>query len=521
MGALFDEVNTLHGKAVNIVLWDMEKFYDNVDILNLSAKAIDVEYPIMVFTLGIRMHFAPRAFKAYDCNAYLHIPSNGIIAGCVQSNYLATVVLFSILQAFWDKSTGPTSTHVTNTYIRTFVDDIGLSEAGEPDEVYKAITENFDFLAEGLREVGCVISHKTTFLASNNVPGTAIRRNLDRRGISFKYQHFAKDLGVASSAGVKRISSIMASRFKTAESRVKRIKAFDRVNRKACRLSNTGAWPQSIYGKEAMGLSTAAIHDLRTMAASAVSGPAIGKCPTTCIWAGLGENYDPALEVTFDQVNMWLDVAPTQDQVEMTKAWRMAKKRHYSSVKLWQIVKGPIGTMIATLEFNGWNLVSPFRWIDADGSIQRLAVYNECRQDLISAIREQPFRNIWILVATHQDGAGLQGGPDMTVLSKHLKLLRKQGENAKAGMLMCIASGGHWSQSRKHAAGLFESPICLDCGTGIQDETHRFWVCSKFCSDQTGIVHKTRGIGGDACDLRHVVPCFYKRGIPPRAYTQG
>ena len=81
------------------------------------------------------------------------------------------------------------------------------------------------------------------------------------------------------------------------------------------------------------------------------------------------------------------------------------------------------------------------------------ADYNECRQDLIRAIREQLFRNIWIHAAFHQEGMGLQGGPDLTVLRKHLRTLNKQGENAKAGMLMCIASGGNWSQSRKHAAG--------------------------------------------------------------------
>merc|ERR1712185_538100 len=137
MGAMFDEVNTLNGKAVSIVLWDMEKFYDNIDILKLSAKAMDVEYPLMVFTLGIQMHMAPRATKAYDCNAYIDIPSNGIIAGCVQSNYLARVMLFSIMQALWDKATGPSAMHVTNTYLRTFVDDIRYSEAGEPDEVYR------------------------------------------------------------------------------------------------------------------------------------------------------------------------------------------------------------------------------------------------------------------------------------------------------------------------------------------------------------------------------------------------
>ena len=91
-GAMFDEINVLNGKAVSTILWDMEKFYDNIDMLQLTQKAIEVEYPLMIFTLGLQMHLAPRALKAYECNAYANLPTNGIIAGCVQSNYLDAVI---------------------------------------------------------------------------------------------------------------------------------------------------------------------------------------------------------------------------------------------------------------------------------------------------------------------------------------------------------------------------------------------------------------------------------------------
>ena len=79
-------------------------------------------------------------------------------------------------------------------------------------------------------------------------------RRLKAAGIPLKIADFAKDLGVASTAGVKRISSVLAIRFMTARNRVKRIRALNRVNKSASKLFNKGAWPQSIYGKEAMGL---------------------------------------------------------------------------------------------------------------------------------------------------------------------------------------------------------------------------------------------------------------------------
>ena len=52
MGTMFDEIHTLNGKAVSIVLWDMADFDDNIDILRLSAKALEVEYLLLIFALG-------------------------------------------------------------------------------------------------------------------------------------------------------------------------------------------------------------------------------------------------------------------------------------------------------------------------------------------------------------------------------------------------------------------------------------------------------------------------------------
>ena len=69
------------------LLFDMEKFYDNVDIAMLVDKAIELEYPIRIFALGIQMHMAPRGVKCYNTHPGSDIPRNGIIAGCTQSTY--------------------------------------------------------------------------------------------------------------------------------------------------------------------------------------------------------------------------------------------------------------------------------------------------------------------------------------------------------------------------------------------------------------------------------------------------
>ena len=125
IGALYDEVASLNHENVATILWDMEKFYDNIDLVKLTEQAVEVEYPIRVYTLGLQMHMSPRVVKAYDCNMHASTPTNGIIAGCVQSNYLARVLLWDTLQRSWDKVNSP-----SQTYLRSFVDDIRHSEYG-------------------------------------------------------------------------------------------------------------------------------------------------------------------------------------------------------------------------------------------------------------------------------------------------------------------------------------------------------------------------------------------------------
>jgi len=157
LGAMFDEVATLNGEAVSTILWDMEKFYDNIQMNKLIAKAIEVEYPLTVFCLGLQMHMAPRALKTYDCNAYAQIPCNGIIAGCVQSNYLARVLLFTVMQELWNENI-----HPSKSYLRTVVDDIRQSECGDVEQVARSTVHKAKFLADRLGKdgLGCVISKK-------------------------------------------------------------------------------------------------------------------------------------------------------------------------------------------------------------------------------------------------------------------------------------------------------------------------------------------------------------------------
>ena len=53
------------GEDTLTVLWDMEKFYDNICITRLIREACRLRYPMLVLRLGIVMHMASRLLRTY------------------------------------------------------------------------------------------------------------------------------------------------------------------------------------------------------------------------------------------------------------------------------------------------------------------------------------------------------------------------------------------------------------------------------------------------------------------------
>ena len=79
------ELSFLDGKSSADALLDMEKFYDNVDVHQLSKLAQKHQYPTMLLCLGLQMHLGVRGLKCFNIHPGHKTPSNGIIAGCTQS----------------------------------------------------------------------------------------------------------------------------------------------------------------------------------------------------------------------------------------------------------------------------------------------------------------------------------------------------------------------------------------------------------------------------------------------------
>ena len=58
--AFNDELAKYTAQEIGRMLWDMDKFYDTIDMLKLMERAMEMGYPILILALGLQMHFAPR-----------------------------------------------------------------------------------------------------------------------------------------------------------------------------------------------------------------------------------------------------------------------------------------------------------------------------------------------------------------------------------------------------------------------------------------------------------------------------
>ena len=102
LNLLQDEIAVYRERHTLTTLWDEEKFYDNIDIIQVMGKSTEVEYPLDILILGLQLHMSPRGFKCYDHCPGVVLPRNGIIAGCSQSTTFARILLYRMLEFLWD-----------------------------------------------------------------------------------------------------------------------------------------------------------------------------------------------------------------------------------------------------------------------------------------------------------------------------------------------------------------------------------------------------------------------------------
>ena len=80
------------------LLWDMEKFYDSVDLIILAQELMNRSYPRELLILGILAHAAPRILKVGECfSERISRTGCSMVAGCQQAVSFARGLLWSMV----------------------------------------------------------------------------------------------------------------------------------------------------------------------------------------------------------------------------------------------------------------------------------------------------------------------------------------------------------------------------------------------------------------------------------------
>ena len=178
--------------------------------------------------------------------------------------------------------------------------------------------------------------------------------------------------------------------------------------------------------------------------------------------------------------------------------------------------KGPIGGPItatqAALRRLGWSQTGPTTWRDSAGEVVSFLDLAELRDKIHYDFRKGEWAR---LAGRREDFSGAEAGVDEETTGHLAKKWCQQGRDRAAGALRCVLAGGTWPQSRKHKAGLADSPLCPHCRQEPETTLHRWWTCPAWSTqrEEYGIADLAKI--GAACQFHPI--CFWQNGILPQS----
>ena len=235
-------VATKTGEAAG-VYWDLEAFYDTVDIVILIDQLLATDWPVRQAAVALQVHIAPRTITGVGLvSAVTHQVYTSLIAGCQYSNSVLHALLHELLDS------------VHRVYpiqrSREFVDDIAQNDRGDASRVRVSLAGAASHLARGFRALKLIYSKKKSIVvASDPKLASQIASDLAREGFPITASRRVRDLGVDATAGRYRTTKVLKSRFDEGKARTKRVGTLARYCRKASKLFSTNLWPASkCYG---------------------------------------------------------------------------------------------------------------------------------------------------------------------------------------------------------------------------------------------------------------------------------
>ena len=249
MRALKLEVAVSQGKHCLQFLWDIEAFYDNINLEVMVPKLIEKGYPMVPLVLVLIAHKAPRCFRLADTySTILQGSGLGILPGCLQSNSWARGLLHNMLEDMANAiPEAPCGQHV---------DDLSqLVTENSARELYTKGMAVARRVGKGLKNLELPLSSKSVLLPKGAKEAKQVAKALAKEGIHIKLEIEADDLGLGTTALRRRTAKKAWARITAAGKRAARVAALDRRTRCARQLFRTGVQPQQTWGCQAQGAS--------------------------------------------------------------------------------------------------------------------------------------------------------------------------------------------------------------------------------------------------------------------------
>eukprot|EP00973_Karenia_brevis_P002203 296253-Karenia_brevis.AAC.1 len=209
-----DEIASTLGESVAVVLWDIQKFFDSIDLMVLADAALELGFHPGLLGLVLQLYMGIRTLRVKLGAGDWIIPTRSITAGCGHACYMVKAFFHPILKR--GSSIG--------WLVRSsqYIDDVTQSGRGARSDVEQqvaAVAAAFhdDIHAAGLMHNG----KKAVVTASDKKLAQGVADELQRlTGCKLQVVKQARDLGVDCAAARRRPTKVASGRVSKAKARV-------------------------------------------------------------------------------------------------------------------------------------------------------------------------------------------------------------------------------------------------------------------------------------------------------------
>ena len=156
---ILDEASLALQQQNASILWDVQAFYDSIDLVQVLESALALNFPPIVLVMELKSHLAPRVLQENNGYSKPILPTSSIIPGIKGANDFARCTLFALMD------------HVHRSYFprvtsKSWVDDVNQRAQGTKQFVLKHLVSAGICFAEGIQSMGLILSSKSVVINS-------------------------------------------------------------------------------------------------------------------------------------------------------------------------------------------------------------------------------------------------------------------------------------------------------------------------------------------------------------------